>query len=86
MPKLSIFALPDTFAVPVMLAPVPVTTIVVTPAAVIFTLPFDAGILTLLFPFANIPPMLPVILPTNVVAINAPFAKLALINVLLARA
>ena len=49
------------------------------------TFPPVAGILTLLVPLAKLPPLiLPDMLPTNVVAINAPLAKFALINVLLA--
>ena len=72
------------FNVPATLTPVPVTIIVVLPAAVKLILLFTVGILTLLVPFDNIPPMFPRMLPTNVVAINAPFAMLALIVVLLA--
>ena len=51
VPKLPTLALPDIFAVPVILAPVPVIVIVVLPTAAIVTLPLAAGILTLLFPF-----------------------------------
>ena len=52
--KLPTLALPLTLNVPVMLAPVPVTTrTFALPTALILTLPFDVGILTLLFPFDN---------------------------------
>ena len=71
--------------VPATFIPVPVTTTTLAlPADEILTFPFAAGILTLLLPFAREPPViLPEKLPTNVVAINAPFAKLAEIAVLL---
>ena len=66
-------------AVPIILAPVPVTTnMLALPTALILTFPFAAGMFTLLLPFAREPPViLPTTLPINVVAINAPFAKLA---------
>ena len=52
-PKLPTLALPEIFAVPVILAPVPVTTnTLALPAALILTFPLAAGILTLLLPFA----------------------------------
>ena len=77
--KLAADKLPEKFPVPVILAPVPVTTNVVFPAATMFTLPSIAGILTLLVPFdtvaltsVNAAP-----LPTNPVAVIYPFAKLA---------
>ena len=53
LPDVTIFptvALPVTFNVPAILAPVPVTTNVVLPAAVRLTLPLTVGILTLLVP------------------------------------
>ena len=46
---------PLTFAVPATFIPVPVTVIVVLPAAAIVTLPFAVAILTLLLPFASDP-------------------------------
>ena len=66
------------FNVPAMFAPVDVTTKVVVPPAVILTLPPLAGIATLLVPLAKTPVILPDTLPTKVVAIIAPFARLAL--------
>ena len=51
--RLPTVALPEIFAVPVILAPVPVTTNVVLPADTIFTFPSIAGILTLLVPLAS---------------------------------
>ena len=50
-PKLSTLALPVTDSVPVMFAPVPViTNMFALPTALILTLPFIAGIFTLLLP------------------------------------
>ena len=50
-PRLPTFALPDTFNVPVILAPVPVTTTTFAlPATDISTLLFATGIATLLLP------------------------------------
>ena len=77
------FALPVILAVPVIFAPVPVIIIVVLPAEAICTLPSAEGIVIPLVLFDSPPVTLPVTLPTNVVAINAPFAKLAEIAVLL---
>ena len=51
--KYAALTLPVTFAVPEILAPVPVTVNVVLPTAVISTFPFATGILTLLLPFDN---------------------------------
>ena len=66
------------FNVPVMLAPVPVTTRVVLPADTMFTLPLTAGMLTLLVPFDTVAvtPVNAAPLPTNPVAVIYPFAKL----------
>ena len=54
-------AFPTTFNVPAILAPVPVTTIVVVPLALILTLPLDTGILTLL---------VPLLIPAELIAIQ----------------
>ena len=63
--KLLTVVLPEMFSVPEMLAPVPVTTtILALPTADILTLPFAAGILTLLLPFTIELPALTVI-PVN---------------------
>ena len=54
--------LPDTFATPLIFAPVPVTTnILALPTALMLTLPLAAGIFTLLFPFACTPIKLPTV-------------------------
>jgi hypothetical protein len=66
-----VFNVPDTFT------PVPVIIKVVLPTAVMFTLPFAAGIATFEFPFACVPNKL----PTKVVAVMALFAIFALIPV-----
>jgi hypothetical protein len=62
------------FVVPVTFIPVPVTTTTLAlPIADILTLPFAAGILTLLLPFANTPTKLPdVVLPDTVKLVNVP--------------
>ena len=63
----------ERLRLPAMFAPVPVTTSVVLPTAVILTLPFAAGMLTLLLPFARV--------PLKVVAVIVFDAKLAVIPV-----
>ena len=73
VPKLSTLALPETLAVPVILAPVPVTTnMLALPTADMLTFPLAAGILTLLLPFANAPKMLPPVMLPVVVIIPEP--------------
>ena len=52
VPKLPTLALPEIFAVPVILAPVPVTTIVVLPADTRLTLPSTVGTVTVEVPLA----------------------------------
>ena len=58
-PMLPTLALPETLAVPVILAPVPDIVNVVLPTAAIVTLPLAVPKNTLLLPFANVPMMLP---------------------------
>ena len=58
-------ALPEVLNVPVIFAPVPVTTTVVLPADTILTLPSATGMLTLLVPFDNGPTKLAFILPAS---------------------
>ena len=83
--------LPDIFAVPVILAPVPVIVNVVLPTAAIVTFPFAVPMYTLLLPFANVPTkLLAVIFPTTantlVVLLNVklalPFAVPASLNMI----
>ena len=71
VPKLSTLALPLMFAVPVMLAPVAVTFIVVVPPTTMFTLPAEVGMLTLDEPLA-IDVGVPVVIPLR----NAPLPKM----------
>ena len=76
--RLPAVRLPEMLAVPVILAPVPViTSTLALPVALILTLPLADGMLTFELPLASIPVTLPTTLPTKVVAINAPFARLA---------
>ena len=77
--RLPAVRLPVMLAVPVILAPVPVITrTLALPVALMLTLPLADGMLTFELPLASIPFVtLPEILPTKVVAINAPFARLA---------
>ena len=64
---------PEMFAVPNILAPVPVTINVVLPTEVILILPLADGIFTLLFPFANVPIILPTVaLPVTVKVVSDP--------------
>ena len=74
VPKLPAFALPVTFSVPVMFAPVPVTTsMFALPATSKLILPFAAGILTSEFPFARLPTKLPAVtLPVTANEVNVP--------------
>ena len=74
-PMLPTFALPVAFSVPVMLAPVPVTTTTLAvPTEEILTLPLAAGMFMFELPLANA--------PINVVAVIELFAKLLLIPAL----
>ena len=74
---------PDTLAVPVILAPVEVTFIVATPPTIMFTLPAETGILTLVEPLEidapPPPPLMPVRnapLPIKKLAARLPLASL----------
>ena len=66
-------ALPVTFNVPAIFAPVPVTTNVVFPTAVRLILPLVLGIFTLLLPLASAPIKLPAVtLPVTAKLVNVP--------------
>ena len=58
--KLLALTLPLKLPVPATLAPVPVMVNVVLPTAATVTFPFADAMYTLLFPFANVPMILPV--------------------------
>ena len=76
VPKLPTFALPDTFAVPVMFAPVVVMTRTFAEAPTeVVTFPPEVAMVTLLVPFAINAPELPVMLLSNP---PSPWKKFAL--------
>ena len=61
------------FNVPATLTPIPVTVIVVLPAAAIVTFPFAVAMFTLLLPFARLPIKLPlVVLPVILKLVSVP--------------
>ena len=76
--KLAPLILPVTLNVPATFTPVPViTTTFALPAELILTLPFDAGIETLLLPFANMPTKLaPTVHYAILLDIPTAFAKI----------
>ena len=78
-------ALPVMFAVPVMFAPVPVTTSTLAlPTALILTFPLAAGILTLLLPLACGPIKLPAFKLPEIFAVPLIFAPVpVIVNVVL---